>query len=66
MTIAVAPESGQKGIELGPGTVGALLPLPLIGEVWGWVRAREMHHVPEGLGTVKRCCYFWVGVRGRI
>ena len=34
--------------------------------VWGWMTAREMCHVLEGLGTVKRHCSFWVGVRGRI
>lgn len=66
VTTPDAPESGQKGTGLGPATVGALLPLPLICGVWGWVKRREMCYIPEGLGTVKRCCSFWVGVRGRI
>ena len=66
MTIPDAPESGQKGTGLGPSTLGACLLLPLMFGVWGWMTAREMCHVLEGLGTVKRHCSFWVGVRGRI
>lgn len=66
VTTPDAPESEQKGTGLGPGTLASCLPLPLLCGVRGWVRAGEMCHVPGGLGTVKRCCSSWVGVRGRI